>query len=137
MTKPFHLNAKTFGGEAPAGNELSVFSVTDAPEAKAGGAPAIMRRLEGQGANLIFFTFIPGQALRSHTSAHPITVQALSGELILDTQVGEETITTTLTPGTVAHLRDMVVHEVRAEENAPEHSVLLLTMLTGEDPTAG
>lgn len=37
-----------------------------------------------------------------------------------------------LRPGTVVHLRAMVVHEVSAPEDAAEENVLLLTMLTGE-----
>lgn len=37
-----------------------------------------------------------------------------------------------LEPGTVVHLRAMVVHEVSAPDDAAEENVLLLTMLTGE-----
>lgn len=90
--------------------------------------PAIKRKLEGDGANLIFLTFTPGQVLRSHTTAHPITVQALKGSLTLTTEDGE----ILLDPGTVVRLRAMVVHEVAAPEDAAEENVLLLTMLTGE-----
>ena len=79
-------------------------------------------------ANLIFLTFTPGQVLRSHTTAHPITVQTLKGSLLLGTEDGE----IALEPGTVVHLRAMVVHEVSAPENAADENVLLLTMLTGE-----
>src|SRR5690625_784344 len=37
-----------------------------------------------------------------------------------------------LRPGTVVHLRAMVVHEVSAPDDAADENVLLLTMLTGE-----
>lgn len=72
--------------------------------------------------------FTPGQILRSHTTVHPITVQTLKGSLVLGTDDGE----IALEPGTVVHLRAMVVHEVSAPDDAAEENVLLLTMLTGE-----
>ena len=43
--------------------------------------PAVKRILEGNGANLIAFSFAPGQRLNDHKAAHPITVQWVSGTL--------------------------------------------------------
>lgn len=127
--KPFNMSPKAFGpAEADPNANVSVFSADDAPTPRTGTPPAISRKLEGDGANLIFLTFSPGQALRSHTTAHPITVQTLKGALVLNTDEGE----IPLEPGTVVHLRAMVVHEVSAPEDAAEENVLLLTMLTGE-----
>lgn len=127
--KPFHMPPQAFGpAEGDPNADVTVFSPDDAPEPRTGTPPAITRRLEGDGANLIFLTFTPGQILRSHTAAHPITVQAIKGSLVLGTDQGE----IVLKPGTVVHLRAMVVHEVSAPEDADDENVLLLTMLTGE-----
>lgn len=90
--------------------------------------PAVARLLQGDGANLITFAFAPGQNLPDHRAAHPITVQCLEGEL--DFTCGEETVR--LAPGTVIHLREQITHRVDCPADAPERSVLLLTMLTGE-----
>ena len=129
IRKPFNMPPKAFGpAEADPNAEVSIFQATDAPPPRTGTPPSISRKLEGDGANLIFLTFAPGQVLRSHTSAHPITVQALQGQLLLTTDQGE----IVLEPGTVVHLRAMVVHEVSAAQDAPAENVLLLTMLTGE-----
>ncbi len=90
--------------------------------------PAVARLLQGDGANLITFTFAPGQNLPDHRAAHPITVQCVSGTL--DFGCGGETAR--LAPGTVIHLREHVVHRVDCPADAPdEANVLLLTMLTG------
>ncbi|GAA2029156.1 hypothetical protein GCM10009720_06280 [Yaniella flava] len=127
--KPFHMPPKAFGpAEADPNANVTVFTADDAPDLRSGTPPAMLRKLEGDGANLIFLTFAPGQVLRSHTSAHPITVQALSGNLELTTDDGD----VVLEPGTVVHLRAMVVHEVFAPNDAAEQNVLLLTMFTGE-----
>ena len=129
VRKPFNMPPRAFGpAEADANADMTVLSVEDAPTPRTGTPPAITRNLEGDGANLIFLTFTPGQVLRSHTMAHPITVQTLQGNLLLTTNKGEQV----LRPGTVVHLRAMVVHEVSAPEDAAEENVLLLTMLTGE-----
>lgn len=129
VRKPFNMPPRAFGpAEADPNAEITVFSAADAPRPRTGTPPAIRRKLEGDGANLIFLTFTPGQILRSHTTAHPITVQTLKGTLHLTTDEGE----LVLEPGTVVHLRAMVVHEVSAPEDAAEENVLLLTMLTGE-----
>lgn len=120
---------KAFGpAESDPNAEVTVFHAADAPEPRTGTPPAITRKLEGDGANLIFLTFTPGQVLRSHTTVHPITLQTLQGVLTVTTEHGE----VELLPGTVMHLRAMVVHEVSAPEDAEERNVLLLTMLTGE-----
>ena len=127
--KPFNMPPKAFGpAEADPNADVTVFTAENAPEIRTGTPPAIRRKLEGDGANLIFLTFAPAQVLRSHTSAHPITLQALSGSLVLTTDDGK----VDLEPGTVVHLRAMVVHEVSAPEDAAAQNVLLLTMLTGE-----
>jgi len=127
--KPFNMPPKAFGPtEGDPNADVSVFTADNAPEPRQGTPPAITRKLEGDGANLIFLTFTPGQVLRSHTTAHPITVQALKGALILTTDDGD----VALEPGTVVHLRAMIVHEVSAPEDAAETNVLLLSMLTGE-----
>ena len=91
--------------------------------------PAVKRVLEGNGANIITFSFAPGQRLNDHKAAHPITVQCLTGTL--DFTCGEETVR--MTPGTVLHLDDHVVHRVDCPAYATEErSILLLHMLTGE-----
>ena len=94
------------------------------------GRPAVKRLLQGDGANLIAFTFAPGQSFPDHSVAHPITVQCLSGELTFG--CGGETIR--LAPGTVVHCRERVLHRVDCPDDAPGSNVLLLTMLTGERP---
>lgn len=127
--KPFNMPPKAFGpAEGDPNAEVTVFGPADAPEPRTGTPPAISRKLEGDGVNLVFLTFTPGQVLRSHTTAHPITVQALTGSLVLTTDQGD----IALEPGTVVHLRAMVVHEVFAPEQADDTNVLLLSMLTGE-----
>lgn len=133
VRKPFNMPPQAFGpAEADPNADITVFSAADAPRPRTGTPPAISRKLEGDGANLIFLTFTPGQVLRSHTTAHPITVQTLKGTLHLTTDEGE----LVLEPGTVAHLRAMIVHEVSAPEDAADENVLLLTMLTGERHSA-
>ena len=138
--KPFHMPPKAFGpAEADPNANVTVFTAEDAPDLRSGTPPAMLRKLEGDGANLIFLTFAPGQVLHSHTSAHPITVQALSGKLVLTTEDDEVSLEpgiVVLEPGTVVHLRAMVVHEVAAPDDAAEQNVLLLTMLTGERHSA-
>ena len=120
--------------------------------------PAVARVLQGAGANLILFSFAPGQSLPDHHAAHPITVQCLRGDL--DFTWGGRTVR--LAPGTVVHLPAYVTHrvdcpaedgeaadgaaggdpapddaaarlpEAAATEATGASSVLLLTMLTGE-----
>ncbi len=91
--------------------------------------PGVQRVLSADGANLILFSFAPGQSLPDHKAAHPITVQALRGEL--DFSYGSETIT--LTPGSIVHLPAYEVHKVEATPESGDPStpaILLLTMLT-------
>lgn len=127
--KPFNMPPRAFGpAEADPNAAVSIFTTADAPQPRTGTPPAMRRKLEGDGANLIFLTFTPGQVLRSHTSTHPITLQTLKGSLLLGTDDGD----IELRPGTVIHLRAMVVHEVSAPDDAADENVLLLTMLTGE-----
>ncbi len=90
--------------------------------------PGVKRLLQGDGANLIVFSFAPGQDLPDHKAAHPITVQCLSGTL--DFTCGGERVR--MAPGTVIHVRERVIHAVECPADAEGFAVLLLTMLTGE-----
>lgn len=121
---------ETFG--APAARDragMTVLTVPDAaPAPRDGARPGVQRLLQADGANLIAFTFAPGQSLPDHRAAHPITVQCLTG--VLDFTCGDETVR--LAPGVVAHLRDHVLHRVDCPPDAAPTNVLLLTMLTGE-----
>ena len=125
------LNTPETFGEAAASDRvgMTVLDLLDAaPAAREGPRPGVPRLLQGDGANVIAFTFTPGQSLPDHKAAHPITVQCLSG--VLDFTCGDETVR--LAPGVVAHLRDHVVHRVDCPPDADPTNVLLLTMLTGE-----
>lgn len=129
VRKPFNMPPKAFGpAEADPNADIHVLNAADAPAPRTGTPPAITRKLEGDGANLILMTFTPGQVLRAHTTAHPIILQTLQGTLNVVTDDGE----VNLVPGTVMHLRAMIVHEVSAPPDAEDRNVLLLTMLTGE-----
>ncbi|HEY4535043.1 MAG TPA: LuxR family transcriptional regulator [Enteractinococcus sp.] len=129
VRKPFNMPPKAFGpAEAAPNADIHVLNAADAPAPRTGTPPAITRKLEGDGANLILMTFTPGQVLRAHSTAHPITLQTLQGTLNVVTDDGE----VNLVPGTVMHLRAMIVHEVSAPPDAEDRNVLLLTMLTGE-----
>lgn len=102
--------------------------LNDAPPPQPGKPrPAVKRLLQGDGANLIAFTFSGGQSLPDHRSAHPITVQCLSGAL--DFGCGEEVVR--MAPGVVLHLPAQVTHRVDCPAEATEPAILLLTMLTG------
>lgn len=131
-------------GSGPSAAVLDVLAFAPAadPERR-NGRPSVKRLLQADGANLIAFTFAPGQSLPEHTAAHPITVQCLSG-LLTFTCEGEMNV---LRPGLVIHCRAHVEHRVdcleepagsgleggSAQEGGPAAvSVLLLTMLTGE-----
>lgn len=109
---------------------MKVFQVPEAaPPAQPGRPrPAVKRLLQGDGVNLITFTFSPGHALPDHQAAHPIMVQCLSG--VLDFSCEGETVR--LGPGTVIHLPDHVMHRVDCPADSPGEAVLLLSMLTGE-----
>lgn len=71
----------------------------------------VKRLLTGDGANLITFSFAPGQSWPDHQAAHPITVQCLGGTL--DFTVGERTVR--LDPGVVVHLKERVLGLKRSE----------------------
>lgn len=91
--------------------------------------PGVQRVLSTDGANLILFSFAPGQSLPDHKAAHPIIVQTLRGQL--NFTYGEETVT--LTPGTIVHLPAYEVHKVEAaaaDSGTSTPAILLLTMLT-------
>lgn len=90
--------------------------------------PSVKRLLQGNGANLIAFTFSPGQSLPDHRSAHPITVTAFSGQLTFS--YGDETHM--LNPGVTVHLDAHITHRVDCPEDSTDNAVMLLTMLTGE-----
>lgn len=90
--------------------------------------PAVKRILQGDGANLIVFTFSPGHCLPDHRAAHPITVCSLKGEILFS--CGDETVT--LSPGSVVHLKEHITHRVDYPVDAEGEAVMLLTMLTGE-----
>lgn len=122
---------ETFG--APVAHDsgaMTVLPLADAAPAPdpSRPRPAVARLLQGDGANLIAFTFSPGQDLPDHRSAHPITVQCVEG--VLDFTCGGETVR--LAPGVVVHLRERITHRVDCPSDAPERNILLLTMLTGE-----
>ncbi|MGO1399314.1 MAG: cupin domain-containing protein [Brevibacterium yomogidense] len=123
-------DGRTVGeGEDGSATTLDVLALAAPPQpGHPRGRPAVKRLLQGDGANLIAFTFAPGQSFPDHSVAHPITVQCLSGELTFG--CGGETIR--LTPGTVVHCRERVLHRVDCSDDAPDANVLLLTMLTGE-----
>lgn len=107
---------------------LSLLDVAPSPTPQR-PRPAVQRLLQGDGANLIVFTFAPGQSLPDHRAAHPITVQCLSGSL--EFTCGDQTAP--LDPGVVIHLREHITHRVDCPADAPdEANVLLVTMLTGE-----
>ncbi|MFC0581424.1 cupin domain-containing protein [Micrococcoides hystricis] len=107
------------------GHLLNTFDVLQvAPPPRDRAMPSISRLFEGDGANLIAITFVAGQVLADHRAAHPITVQAICGEVRFMVADRVET----LTPGVVVHLPEMVVHRLESVQD----SVVLLTMLTGE-----
>ncbi|MGD7000968.1 cupin domain-containing protein [Corynebacterium halotolerans] len=107
-------------------------ALEDAPAPQPGKPrPAVTRLLQGDGANLIAFTFTPGQSLPDHRSAHPITVQCLAGSL--DFGCNGETVQ--MSPGVVLHLPAQLTHRVDCPEDTEGEAVLLLMMLTGERPS--
>ncbi|BAU96386.1 cupin domain-containing protein [Corynebacterium suranareeae] len=109
---------------------MSTFNILhDAPAPQPDkNRPGVKRILQGDGANLIAFTFSPGQSLPDHRAAHPITVTAFSGQLTFG--VGDETYE--LLPGAVVHLEAGITHRVDCPQDAEGNAVMLLTMLTGE-----
>lgn len=121
----------TFGNPSFVSHETmtTIDVLRAAPEVKElGDKPAVQRVLQGDGANIILFTFTPGQLLKDHKAAHPITVQCVKGKL----NFGCEDKIVELTAKTVLHLPAYVVHRVECPEDAEAENILLLTMLTGE-----
>ncbi|WBT07942.1 cupin domain-containing protein [Corynebacterium sp. SCR221107] len=127
----------TFGqpsvrADSPDGQMTVIKTATAAPVPQPDKSrPSAVRYLQGDGANVILFTFTPGQALKEHKAAHPITVECVKGALQFGCQ-GQEVH---LTPGTVVHLTAYVAHEVVCApqlSGVEDTNVLLLTMLTGE-----
>ncbi|QPK78434.1 cupin domain-containing protein [Corynebacterium lizhenjunii] len=120
---PLH-DASTFGTPQTTGLEF-LDLLADAPSADTTRArPAVQRLHSGARANHIVFTFSPGQTLPEHKAAHPITVQALRGEVEFSCQG----TTHVLRPGTAVYLPAYVVHSVQAQQDA----VMLLIMHTGD-----
>lgn len=110
---------------------ISISVLDAAPVADPARArPVAARAARGQGAEIILFSFAPGQSLPDHQAAHPIIVQCVRGQL----DFSWEGQTVRLELGTVVHLRSRVVHRVDCPADASEEqSILLLTMITGED----
>lgn len=80
---PANDDGRTVGeGEDGSAATIDVLSLAAPPDPEhPRGRPAVKRLMVGDGANLIAFTFAPGQSFPDHSVAHPITVQCLSGEL--------------------------------------------------------
>lgn len=91
-------------------------------------SPVAQRLVQADGANLVAFTFAPGQSMPEHKAGHPITIQCLSGYLEATVEGGEALA---LEPGVVVHMNARVVHDVTCPVNVTEDSVLLVTLLTG------
>ena len=118
-------DATTFGDASHNSVALTTLDLLDeAPEPHpTRPRPAVKRVLSADGANLILFSFLPGQDLPDHKAAHPITVQVLQGAVTF--KCGEHGHV--LTPGRIVHLPAYVPHAVTCSE---EPALMLLTMLT-------
>ena len=118
-------DATTFGDATHDGSVLTALNMLDeAPTPDpTRPRPAVKRVLSADGANLILFSFTPGQDLPDHKAAHPITVQVLHGSVTFSCGERDET----LTPGRVVHLPAYVPHAVAC---GTEPALMLLTMLT-------
>ena len=118
-------DATTFGDATHGGSVLTTLNLLDeapAPDPTR-PRPAVKRVLSADGANLILFSFTPGQDLPDHKAAHPITVQVLHGSVTFSCGERDET----LTPGRIVHLPAYVPHAVSCRD---EPALMLLTMLT-------
>ncbi|AZA08996.1 MULTISPECIES: cupin domain-containing protein [Corynebacterium] len=104
---------ETFG-QAAQQHVPGLFSANDAPAPSDRKVPSVQRVLEAEGCNVILFRFRPGQELREHKAAWPITVQCLEGAL----EFGWQGQQITLTPGQMLYLPKMEPHWVRAEQDA-------------------
>ncbi|MDF5819826.1 cupin domain-containing protein [Corynebacterium felinum] len=113
---------------SPIGVAMNILNLLDLAPALDELKPKAQRVLRGDGANLILFSFAPGQVLAEHMAAHPITIQCIDG--VLDFVCENETVR--LHPGVIIHLDSRIEHRVDCPDEAPGKNVLLLTMLTGE-----
>ncbi|AKK06257.1 cupin domain-containing protein [Corynebacterium mustelae] len=128
---PDTFGTATYSPDTAADHTMTIVDALDmAPSPKTTGhLPAVQRILQGDGANLILFSFSPGQYLAEHKAAHPITVQCIAGTLTFG--CNDQTIE--LTPGRIIHLNAHVIHRVDCpSDSSAEENILLLTMLTGE-----
>ncbi|MBE7338709.1 cupin domain-containing protein [Corynebacterium aurimucosum] len=118
-------DAATFGAATHDSATLTTLSLLDeAPKPNpTRPRPAVKRVLSADGANLILFSFLPGQDLPDHKAAHPITVQVLHGSVTFSCEDRDEI----LTPGHIVHLPAYVPHAVSCGD---EPALMLLTMLT-------
>lgn len=130
-TRPEINTPDTFGEaeELPRVAMTSIDMLAAAPPAQPEKPrPAVKRLLQGDGGNLIVFTFSPGQSLPDHRAAHPITVTSLQGDILFN--CGDDTVT--LRPGAIVHLNAHLTHRVDYPAEATGDAILLLTMMTGE-----
>lgn len=123
-------DATTFGGATHNGSARTTLNLLDeAPTPDSTRPrPAVKRVLSADGANLILFSFAPGQDLPDHKAAHPITVQVLHGSVTFSCGERDEI----LTPGRIVHLPAHVPHAVSCGD---ESALMLLTMLTQHTST--
>ncbi|MCS4489076.1 MULTISPECIES: cupin domain-containing protein [unclassified Corynebacterium] len=124
-TEPVHT-PETFGNLDRTDSGLTVIDAPQAAPQPHGDKPGVQRVARANGANIILFNFAPGQELKDHKAAHPITVQCLAGSLVFGCH-GDNIV---LTPGRVIHLDAHTVHRVSCPTEAAAENILLLTMLT-------
>lgn len=102
----------------------TILDVADlAPAPKDGDYPAAKRIITADGATIVAFTFAAGQILADHHAPHPITVQALSGDVTFRVEGRDHP----LPVGRLIHVPEGVVHSVHANAD----STFLLTLHTG------
>ena len=118
----------TFGDAAAQGAYFHGNIPTLAPDTKTGPRPAVARVHAGPRANHILFHFLPGQRLKEHKAAHPITVSAHGGDILFAVE-GQSPVK--LGEADFLHLDAYVPHEVWVEDDAPASAVLWLIMHTG------
>ena len=118
-------DAATFGAASHDSAALTTLNLLDETPKPSPSRPrpAVKRVLSADGANLILFSFLPGQLLPDHKAAHPITVQVLQGAVTFS--CGDEEHV--LVPGRIVHLPAYVPHAVSCSD---QPALMLLTMLT-------
>ncbi|PRQ12548.1 LuxR family transcriptional regulator [Corynebacterium sp. 13CS0277] len=124
---PIH-RPETFGDADTTGAVFHGDVLALAPAAQKGARPAVARIHTGPRANHILFRFQPGQQLRQHKAAHPITVSAPEGALLF-TVAGQDPVV--LSGGMMMHLDAYIPHEVAVADGA-DGGVLWLIMHTGD-----